>query len=334
MMNTELIKLLPPLYIKKGEHHADCPFCGSKARKNKTHFSYSEKGYKCFVCGNGGGLAKLAKHLGAENYTPPPTPIKPPKATAKKPPFWSKWTREEYSRKFCGNAVSEWQKYKPIDEKRINHYSLGYGKLPLSRCNHNRLIVPIFDNGRLVNLRGRSTGCSCPKWLASGGWSLDNIALFNSHLIKKGDIVIVGENPVDAIMMTYNLNSMELLAPSLPMLAVERLLNGGRGVFVGVATLSTSYWNKRWLESVLDALYVIVMYDNDRGEVQAGPKAAKKIVQNIRGAGGQAISFDWGETSYANRDKFDAGDYIQVSQNYDRLIDERYQVYMESRGVC
>lgn len=55
---------------RDGEYHARCPFCGKDAKGGQTHFSLFQNGqgmaYKCQVCGEGGGLVKLAKHLGIE----------------------------------------------------------------------------------------------------------------------------------------------------------------------------------------------------------------------------------------------------------------------------
>lgn len=47
----------------KGEYWALCPF---HADKHPTNFSVSAKGFKCFVCGESGGLRKLAEKLEIE----------------------------------------------------------------------------------------------------------------------------------------------------------------------------------------------------------------------------------------------------------------------------
>ncbi len=47
----------------RGEYWALCPFHQDTHAMN---FSVSERGYKCLVCGESGGLASLAKHLGVE----------------------------------------------------------------------------------------------------------------------------------------------------------------------------------------------------------------------------------------------------------------------------
>lgn len=48
---------------RKGEYWAICPFHPDKRNGN---FSVSEKGYKCFSCGESGGLFKLANKLGID----------------------------------------------------------------------------------------------------------------------------------------------------------------------------------------------------------------------------------------------------------------------------
>lgn len=45
---------------KKGETHAECPWCGA----NSSHFNLYEKGFACVKCGNKGKYSILADHLG------------------------------------------------------------------------------------------------------------------------------------------------------------------------------------------------------------------------------------------------------------------------------
>lgn len=47
---------------RKGEYWALCPF--HPGDSHPTNFSVSEKGFKCFACGESGGLSKLAEKLG------------------------------------------------------------------------------------------------------------------------------------------------------------------------------------------------------------------------------------------------------------------------------
>ena len=73
-MTTELLKaILPKLNRgdcsdskwpdRKGEYWPLCPF---HADMHIGSFAVSEQGFKCFSCGESGGLSKLAEHLGIE----------------------------------------------------------------------------------------------------------------------------------------------------------------------------------------------------------------------------------------------------------------------------
>ena len=224
---------------RKGhDYHTDCPFCGKAAKRSQTHFSYSEHGYKCHVCGEGGGLYKLAQHLGHDTerveYTPPkPKPPKPPAA----------WMDSNVTFSFSAHPgrYELWQSYKPLSKATINRANLGVGVLPASRCNHERLIVPIYSGGKLVCLRGRAIGCDCGKWLASGGWSLDDLPLYNIDALPDGGVLWLVENPIDALMI------------------------GEATDYTGVATLGVTYWRDHWLEAIVEKRpsLVVVAYDND-----------------------------------------------------------------------
>lgn len=268
------------------DYHADCPFCGKPAQRGQTHFSYSEHGYKCHVCGEGGGLFALARHLGQEvtavTYTPKPKPIKPP----------ASWLARgnDLASQFAAHPrrLEMWQAYKPLTAETVNEANLGVGILPASRCHHTRLIVPIYDDcGRVVCLRGRAVDCDCSKWLASGGWSLESLPLYNLHNLARGGTLWIVENPIDALMI------------------------GEQTPYTGAATLSVSYWLDSWTAAIVDKSpsLVVVAYDNDlpgnggamrRAEMIAAwgsrrvPKAAgARVANTLRSVGINAVLYDW-----------------------------------------
>lgn len=50
---------------RRGDYHADCPFCLKPAKRGQTHFRISQSGLcYCQVCGAGTTIADLAQHLG------------------------------------------------------------------------------------------------------------------------------------------------------------------------------------------------------------------------------------------------------------------------------
>lgn len=63
----------------RGEFWALCPFCGDDQRPE--NFSVSERGFHCFVCGEKGGLAKLAQHLGVAMPQAAPAGARQPEAS-------------------------------------------------------------------------------------------------------------------------------------------------------------------------------------------------------------------------------------------------------------
>lgn len=274
------------------DYHADCPFCGKLAQRGQTHFSYSYWGFKCFVCGARGGLIKLAKHLQcpltelATQYTPKP---KPPKARAK-------WLDNagDLVTKYSAHPkrVALWQNHKPVSEDMIFSKNLGVGILPASRCKHRRLILPIYNDGNIVCLRGRAFECNCKKWLASGGWTLDTLPLWNLDALPVGGILWIVENPVDALLITP---------------------------YTGAATLSTSYWRDDWGAAIVAKRpsLVVVAYDNDlpgngggwqrdefieEWQQKTGGKPIPeaqgiKLANKLRSIGLNAVLYDWKDSA-------------------------------------
>ena len=187
---------------RRGRAHADCPFCGKAAKARQTHFSFwqagkygAKAGYKCFICGAGGGLRALAEHL---EITPPKERESEAPAEAPKPRTWQKnpgW----YLERFCGalDRVPRWQAYKPLTLETIGRWRLGVGVLPSSPCPHKRLIYPQLINGQPTGFRGRAIDCSCDKWMTAGGGSA---WLWGAELLHEGATVIIAENPVDAML--------------------------------------------------------------------------------------------------------------------------------------
>jgi hypothetical protein len=279
-----------------------CPSCGKKSELGQVHFSFSEYGGHCFVCSYKCSLAQLAAKvgLGEREYEPPvPKPTEPDAL-----PAWF-GNAQSLVMEYESNPgkIRLWQGYKPVSEKLITERRLGVGVLPSSKCKHQRLIVPIIDNGVIVGLRGRAIGCDCGKWLVAGGTKLDMLPLYNAEAIHIDRMVWIIENPVDA-----------LLAFDIGLYAL--------------ATYSVSYWRDAWTEYLksVDPCMVIVAYDNDLPGNGGGinrkkfiekwftehnganpPEAAGiKLVNRLLEAGLPAMLYDWGDKP----EKYDIGRLI------------------------
>ena len=182
----------------KGEYWIDCPWCGKGAK----HFSFSERGYKCFSCDEKGkNLRLLAAELNIRSETP--SRMTPGRAErAQEPP--KQWQRspERWLERYCGafDRLSAWQSYKPLSLESIARFRLGVGVLPSSRCKLKRLIVPVFASGKVVAFHGRAylPSDTDKKWLTAGGSSKQ--VLFGAELLRPGATILIVENFVDAIL--------------------------------------------------------------------------------------------------------------------------------------
>jgi len=294
---------------RRHEFHIRCPECGHYSTPRKPHCSFNHQGWKCFVCGSGGSLKQLADLVGLHSDGPYIAPIHI-KQEVKTPPSWlSKAESFVAGYEAHPKRYELWHSYKPVSIETINRMRLGVGVLPKysSQCQHERLIVPVFDGTMCLGLRGRSLGCNCGKWLSSSGTILELLPLYNAEALKSGCVVWIVENPVDALLITDN-------TP-----------------YIGVAVYSTSYWRDAWLETLRTAQpeMIIVALDNDlvglgganrRDEfIQDWLKTHKSVPEprGIRLAnlllqqGLPAKIFDWGSAPY----KADIGSLLMEAQN-------------------
>lgn len=278
---------------RRGDYHADCPWCGKEPKRGQTHFRFSKSGGFCHVCQTGAGIVTLVRLiLGNE------APIVPSRPIAPKPPKIYSWQSkavhlvETFARH--PQNLERWAKYRKVPAEIVHTHKLGFGTLPASRCYHPRLIVPVFDGERIVGLRGRAVGCECGKWLSSGG---SQYALYNVASLGKRRAVFITENPVDALMLAAKWS-------------------------VGaVATLGVGIWRDSYTEYLKKAqpIRVVVAYDNDQPGnggwldkwLEDHPRPIMphgvKLVSRLRKARLRAELFDWGDLPY----KTDIGDLIQ-----------------------
>lgn len=181
----------------RGECWIDCPSCGKGAK----HFSFSERGGHCFACDYSGSLAAIAEQLNIRSEAHARIPLRRAVRAQEPPKQWQR-ASERWLDRFCGafDRLSAWQSYKPLSLESIARFRLGVGVLPASRCIYRRLILPVYQAGRVVAFHGRAylPGDNDAKWLSAGGSSKQ--VLFGADLLRVGAMVIIVENFVDAIL--------------------------------------------------------------------------------------------------------------------------------------
>jgi len=281
--------------VKRGrrEWHTDCPWCGKKEKRGQVHFSFSEVGGHCFVCGAGGKLRAVGvqagileesdKYVKIEGPLPVREPVKP-----KAPPSWlaDGW---DYVREWCNHpqAQAQWEAYKPVPEEvRVARF-WGWGKLPeyASRCNQERLIVPLIAGGEVLGARarireidalscssyreglctsmGENRPASCPKWLSAamvrgtqplynGARLLPFVRRDRARRYLLGDTDGAWDARGKLLFIVENPVDAALLEWAYPQHAF-------------VATLAVRRWEVAWSRAVVESecRVVVIAYDND-----------------------------------------------------------------------
>lgn len=237
-LTTLFDRLCDQLHVepdRKGEVWIDCPQCG----KDKKHFSFSERGGHCFACDYSASLKAIARllQLATERVVAPRRAVQP-----QEPRHWQK-RPEYYLDRYCGalDRVTRWQAYKPLTLDSIARFRIGVGVLPASRCEHRRLIVPVFAHGQIVAFHGRAflSHDTDAKWLTAGGSSKQ--VLWGADSLRPGATVVIVENFVDAILVMQH--EPELVA----------LAGGGAS------------WRDEWTDQIARERprHVLVLLDND-----------------------------------------------------------------------
>lgn len=242
-------------------YHATCPKCGKPAKRGQKHFFFSERGFKCWTCGDGwhGSLKTLADFVGLDtgDYVAPVYHEDKIKVESSVFPYSLIGDYERHPKR-----IELWQAYKPLSEELIIKYRLGVGRLPKEDgtfYSDERLIVPLVRDGKLVMLRGRSMqGSKHPaKWLTRG----TPARLFNGDLITSNSVVVIMENWIDALL------AMMLLPDVTPVAT-----SGG-----------ASTWLDSWSKHIakIKPKGIIMAMDND----QAGRDGNLKVANDLSKAG-------------------------------------------------
>ena len=140
---------------------------------------------------------------------------------------------------------ARWQAYKPLSRSTVEYYRFGLGRLPFERAGRwywsrdEWLTVPLFEDGRLVGLRGRNLGTQGPKWISATG---THYCLWNLESVRRGVVLWICENYVDAAW-----------------------LMGVHPEYVAVALGGASNWKSEWATAVAERQPALVMIalDND-----------------------------------------------------------------------
>ena len=290
---------------RRGWYDCDCPFCGKEAKRGQVHFSYSPDGYKCFVCGAHGTLRTLADKIridGAQAVTAALAQWQPKRS---EPLPTARWRQNpgELLRRYQSHPdrYSTWRRYKPLTAAAIDRYGFGLGRLPFQRedgewymSRQDWLIVPLWESGQLVGLRGRNLGDNGPKWISAAGTTY---TLWGLDYVRQGAVTWLCENYVDAAWLMQ-----------------ERPTDCAVGI--GGATT----WQASWAQMLAEKEpgTVIVLLDNDLPGQAAGafrqaleaawiaerntePPAANgpRIANALRSAGVNAVLFQWPDSAPA-----------------------------------
>lgn len=279
---------------RRGFYNADCPFCGKPAKQGQNHFGYNEQSFRCFVCGASGGIAKLASHLrlDAVGYTPiqrVPVPEKPAVPWQLHPDKLLNCYRSNPRR------FNMWQHYKALAAETVTRCDFGLGRLPFQHkdgrwyLSHQEwLIVPLWEEGKLVGLRGRNCTQQGPKWISATGTAY---TLWGVNFVRPGAITWLCENYVDAAWLmqehpewcaiaiggatTWKTEWAEMLAARKPEMVIVALDNDLPGQAAGV------------LRGKLEQAWV-----QQRG-TEPPPANGPKIANSLLHLGVNAVLFQW-----------------------------------------
>jgi DNA primase len=242
------------------------PLCPLHDDARPGSFSYSERGFCCFACGQSGSLWQLAELVGLRGPLPPGASVASPRPRPRRrqadgSAFWRH--ERDFWRRFqpLSPAALEYAHSRGLTDSTLDEYCFGSGALPLSRCGQERLILPVIQDGRLVNLRGRVVpggrqlrpcleGCDHPKWLQAAG---GDTVLFGAETLFPGAEVFVAEAPLSCVLLRQQ-------RPELAAVA---------------GTAGAASWKEEWTAAIAESrpADVVVWLDNDA----AGRNAAVKI---------------------------------------------------------
>ena len=308
-MNQELFdkvhSVLQGTPNRRGFYNANCIWCGKEAKPGQNHFGYrfdpqTGMGFGlCFVCGNRGSLAEIAKQLNLDTHGHTPIVRVPEPA----PKLVARW-REHPDKLLEGyrshpRRFDAWRRYKALTSQTVSRFDFGVGRLAFQRENGTWSIsrqgwgyVPIYERGALVCLRGRNRTQRGPKWISGTG---STYTLWGVDHVRPGAVTWLCENYVDAAWLmqehpdwcavaiggatTWKAEWAEMLAmrkPELVIVALDRDLPGqATGAF-------RAKLEKEWIQQ--------------RG-IQPPPANGPKIANSLLRLGVEAVLFEWPDSA-------------------------------------
>lgn len=226
----------------RGVYEVLCPF-HNDTRIGSFGF-HPNKGFHCFSCGASGSLSDLAKHLGLVSSpdTLPPTLTLYPPPQRPVAPSWTLCDPEKEYRPM-GPLCRDYAHRRGLTDASIDRWQIGDGMVP-GPCPYYRMILPIYQEGKLVDLRGRSyeTADDFPKWMGAKG---SHAALDGWDDLEqaRGKVVVLVEAPLS-----------------------RRLVMQEEPNWIAVAgTCGAGTWRDLWTEALVRARPkgVLIWLDND-----------------------------------------------------------------------
>lgn len=220
-----------------------CPF------HNDTHVGsfgfHPLKGFHCFSCGASGSLKALADHLGliSDGTTLPETLTLYPPSKSPSVPFWTLLDPEKSYRPMS-QGCRAYAHQRGLNDASLERWQIGYGQVPGTKCPYYRMILPVYHDGKLVDLRGRAITETdhWPKWLGAGGShaALDG---WDDLADARGKTVVLVEAPLSRRILMQQDSSIVAIA----------------------GTCGAGTWRDSWTEAIVRARphRVMIWLDND-----------------------------------------------------------------------
>lgn len=229
-----------------------------------------------------------------------------------------------------------WKEYRGLTQESVVYWRLGLGKLPGQK--QERLILPVFENGRLVALKGRRIGNGPgPKWISAKGSRLAILGADHAMEVADGHVLLVCESPVDAILVMQEWPDVLAVASSSGATSghdlIAGLISGMRDRLAGVVVVfdndlagtpnATAQWHGLWEVAERNGNEAMMAWLADQGfrddlverylgiyqtrswpriVEPSGPRLASVIAKAVNGRGLPVTLWRWPEKAEIKED--------------------------------